>query len=143
MFRTISTSVSEPDESELSVKVRAGSQQSDTATLTVTRQSPSKKLGDKISSWFRTSMEHGEGRRQSGEKQTRRNSEGSKGSSSGLVSKFRKSFRDKRPSFGGGRQRTTSFGSLPSKENTPVGSLNVTGESHDTMTQYYYLSTFS
>ena len=142
MFRTISTSVSEPDESEMSVKVRAGSQQSDTATLTVTRQSPSKKLGDKISSWFRTSME-GEGRRQAGERQTRRNSEGSKGSSSGIVSKFRKSFRDKRPSFGGGRQRTTSFGSLPSKENTPVGSLNVTGMSQDTMTHYCYLSTFS
>ena len=63
-------------------------------------------------------------------KAARRNSEGSKGSGSGLASRFRKSFRDKRASLGsGGRPRTTSVGSLPSKETTPLGSLNVTGES--------------
>ena len=97
---------------------RPSSQPSDTDTITTNKPvSPSKRLGDKISSWFRSSLDNDK----SEVKQSRRNSE-----SSGLVNKFRKSFREKRPSFG--RQRTTSFGSLPSKENTPVGSLNVTSQ---------------
>ena len=38
----------EPDVSGMSLKVRAYSQQSVTATLTLTRQSPRKELGEKI-----------------------------------------------------------------------------------------------
>jgi len=94
-------------------------------TGTVVRPSPGKmstKFSDKVSSWFRNSIDNGKSESssngQSG-KSGRRNSEGSKGSSSGLASKLRQSFRDKRH-----RPRTVSAGSLPSKDITPLGSCN-------------------
>jgi len=109
--------------------VRTNTQSSDTGTVVLVNQSPSKKIGDKITSWFRDLDKKSSSNGKT--KQTRRNSEGSKGSSSGFASRFRKSFREKRASIGSGtgRPRTTSVGSMPSKENTPIGSLGVTGES--------------
>merc|ERR1719342_307532 len=109
--------------------VRTNTQSSDTGTVVLVNQSPSKKIGDKITSWFRDLDKKSSSNGKT--KQTRRNSEGSKGSSSGFASRFRKSFREKRASIGSGsgRPRTTSVGSLPSKENTPIGSSAVAGES--------------
>eukprot|EP00092_Neocalanus_flemingeri_P017565 GFUD01019006.1.p1 GENE.GFUD01019006.1~~GFUD01019006.1.p1 ORF type:complete len:742 (-),score=220.04 GFUD01019006.1:440-2482(-) len=98
----------------------------DSDTGTVVRPSPGKistKFSDKVSSWFRNSMDNGKSESSSNghsAKSGRRNSEGSKGSSSGLANKLRQSFREKRH-----RPRTVSAGSLPSKDNTPVsGSCN-------------------
>ena len=61
----------------------------------------------------------------------RRYSEGSSGRVAGSFTPLRKSFREKRLSSGGGGggARTSSGGSAdPSRENTPVGSLNITGK---------------
>jgi len=84
------------------------------------RPSPGRKFSEKVSSWFRNSVENGKSESssngQSG-KSGRRNSEGSKG----FASKLRNSIREKRSS----RPRTVSAGSLPpSKDNTPSGSCN-------------------
>jgi len=96
--------------------------ESDTGTV---RPSPGKistKFSDKVSSWFRNSVDNGKSESSSNgqsSKSGRRNSEGSKGSSSGLAHKLRQSFRERRH-----RPRTVSAGSLPSKDNTPSGSCN-------------------
>ena len=148
----VGASVVSEDEEELEL-VRTATASSDTGTVVraSTKQSPGhRRLGlDKITSWseasadrdqhitslcfrFKSSLDSGNKKGSAvstnGGKAARRNSEGSKGS--GLASRVRRSFREvgKRASIGsGGRPRTTSVGSMPSKENTPLGSLNVTG----------------
>ena len=99
--------------------VRTNTQSSDTGTVvTVKRQSPSKKLGDKISSWFKNSIDL---EKKSLPKSMRRNSEGSKG----FASRLQKSFRSKRVSTGSSEGPRASIGSL---ESTPIGSMTVTGK---------------
>jgi len=86
----------------------------------ITKPSPGRKFSDKVSSWFRNSVDNGKSEGSSNGqtgKSGRRNSEGSKG----FASKLRNSIREKRSS----RPRTVSAGSLPpSKDNTPSGSCN-------------------
>jgi len=77
-----------------------------------------RKFSDKVSSWFRNSLDNGKTDNGNGKgvKPGRRNSEGSKG----FASKLRNSIREKRS-----RTRTVSAGSLPpSKDDTPSGSCN-------------------
>jgi len=84
------------------------------------KPSPGRKFSDKVSSWFRNSMDNGKSESSSNGqngKPGRRNSEGSKG----FASKLRNSIREKRSS----RTRTISAGSLPpSKDDTPSESCN-------------------
>ena len=96
--------------------VRTNTQSSDTGTVVLVKPSPSKRFSDKVTSWFRN-IDQDKKRETSNSngKAARRNSEGSRG----LTSSIRRSLRLKRPSLSGTRPRTTSMGSMPSKENTP------------------------
>ena len=96
--------------------VRTNTQSSDTGTVVMVKPSPSKRFSEKVTSWFRNiDLDKKRETSSSNGKAARRNSEGSRG----LTSTIRRSLRLKRPSLGSGRPRTTSVGSMPSKENTP------------------------
>ena len=119
--------------------MRTNTQSSDTGTVITVKPSPSKKVGDKIRDWFgNLDKKAVPSSSSNGSKSKRRNSEGSKGSGSGFASKLRSSIRNKRASIGsGGRPRTTSVGSLPSKESTPIGDdITVTNIDNKAGTQY-------